>query len=170
MARPNLKRYEQRFLEAVRHRLPGVRGYREAGAAAQTDHRLRAYLADELDLYRDQLGTLRNLLIRRSRVDLLDDVEFLAHWMTQLADRFRTADYTYADFFRRGELTLDQVVRLYELDTALIQALQDLERRMGEMASATDLGLYLQDLTEAVRQIQTLFEQRTQITGRPWGP
>jgi len=89
--------------------------------------------------------------------------------MTQLADRFRTADYTYADFFRRGELTLDQVVRLYELDTALIQALQDLERRMGEMASATDFGLYLQDLTEAVRQIQTLFEQRTQITGRPWG-
>ncbi|MCS7311551.1 MAG: hypothetical protein NZ742_01345 [Acidobacteria bacterium] len=165
MARLNLKQYEQRFRKALGARLPDVRGYQEAGVATQTDHRLRAYLADELDCHREQLSTFRNLLLRRSRVDLIDDVEFLARRMTHLADRLRTADYTYADFFSRGPLTVEQKARLYELDTALIQALQDLEHLMGEMMSAIDPGLYLRDLTEAVQRIQTLFDQRTEMTG-----
>jgi len=167
LARPNLKQYEQRFLKAVGARLPDVRGYQGVEAAAQTDHRLRAYLADELDRYRDRLGAFRHHLLRSGRVDLLDDVEFLAHRMTQLADRLRTADYTYADFFSRGPLTVEQMIRLYELDTALLQALQDLERLMDQMTSVVDPGLYLRDLTEAVHRIQTLFDQRTEMTGRP---
>ncbi len=167
MTRPSLKQYERRFLKAVGARLPGIPGYREAGAAIQTDHRLRTYLADELDGYRDRLETFRHLLLRRGRTDLLDDVEFLVHRMTQLADRLRTANYTYADFFSRGPLTVEQTARLYELDTALIQALQELERLMGQMASAADPGLYLRDLTEALQRIQALFDQRTEMTGRP---
>lgn len=167
LTRPNLKQYEQRFRKAIGARLPDVQGYQGVEVATQTDHRLRTYLADELDRHRDQLGVFRNRLLRSGRVDLLDDVEFLAHRMTQLADRLRTADYTYADFFSRGPLTVEQMTRLYEIDTALIQALQDLEHLMDQMTSAVDPGLYLRDLTEVVHRIQSLFDQRTEMTGRP---
>ena len=158
---------EKNFLEKIADRIPGLAGYREKEAARDTDKRVREYMARELDLLRRKIEDFKGSLLNMGRLDLVDDVDLLSRKLTRLADAIRYATYGYAGLFDALKYREEELARLYEFDTSLIDYVEKLRERVNQISPSEDPLPIITGLNDTIDALDSTFQKRLQLFTRP---
>jgi hypothetical protein len=154
---------EKSFLEKVANAIPGLKGYRDKEARRDTDKRLREYMAAEIDRQRKALDALKRDLMGKGKLDLLDEADRVVRKMQKSADALRFASYGYAGFFDQVKLREEEIDRLYQHDSGILEQVRALEAQVEAAGSAADPAQALADLEAAVDALNAGIEGRKQV-------
>ena len=142
--------------EKVLHGVPGYHGYKKKELRRETDKTVREMISRQLMDQRARLSAVQADLVAGGQLSLLDDLERADRKLVLLADRVRTASYSYAPLFddlRVKEAELDALARF---DEALYG---DVSRVTAIIDNLTTLaGRPEQDWAESIRALITALD------------
>lgn len=151
--------------------LPGISGYVDKELRRDADKRLRELLALQLTEQKQQLFALQKQLLNSGGLRWLDDVDQVIQKLQTLTDRIRTASYGYAGLFDAVKIREEQLAALHQFDVDLanhVKAIGEiLPRLQAAIASNESLQSALQELSQAVTEMDTLFDHRREAILSP---
>ncbi|MGD0623585.1 MAG: hypothetical protein ABSB32_02580 [Thermodesulfobacteriota bacterium] len=116
-------------------RIPGVRTYRDREHRRETDKHLREHMASRLQEARSQLTCAILNLSQKGQYDLLEELDRVSSRIQQMADTIRYASYGYAGIFDLEKIREEELDRLYSIDLSLMDDLERLQAKVGELNS-----------------------------------
>jgi hypothetical protein len=158
-------------LERLLKGLPGISGYVDKELRRDADKRLRELLALQLTEQKQALFTIQKQLLSSGGLRWLDDVDQVIQKLQTLTDRIRTASYGYAGLFDAVKIGEDQLAALHQFDADLATQVAAigamLPRLQAAVTSNESLQPILQELTQAVTEMDTLFNRRREAVLSP---
>lgn len=158
-------------LERLLKGLPGISGYVDKELRRDADKRLRELLALQLTEQKQQLFALQKQLLSSGGLRWLDDVDQVIQKLQTVTDRIRTASYGYAGLFDAVKIGEEQLAALHQFDTDLVTQVAAmgaiLPRLQAAIVSNEALQPALQELTQAVVNLDTLFNHRREAVLSP---
>jgi hypothetical protein len=158
---------EKTFLDKVAQRVPGLAGYREASARRETDLQLREHIAGELELLRSRVAEIREVAEEEQDPDMVDDITRLDERLDRTAGALRSADYGSAEFFTRAEMQEQELARVYEFDSAMLEDLDLLSRDVGGLKYDNIGTLTLREVEGTLASIELRVANRKHLFENP---
>ncbi len=152
---------EEKLAESV----PGYKGYKQKEMRREADKLLRDTLVSRLRAVKRQLDTLQQDLISAGKFDLLDEVGSTITQLQTFIDRVRTASYGYGGLFDAVRVKEDDLDRLYQFDTQLLDYASRLEEAVNRAKAEVEgdvkpLILLIRDIA---REANVTFDEREEI-------
>lgn len=147
-------------------KIPGYSGYKEKELRREADHLLRDHIVNRMRSAKIQLDGLQQDLIAGAKYDLLDETGSAATQIQMFIDRVRTASYGYGGLFDAVKIKEDDLDRVYEFDSALVEYADRLEAAIGRAREGLDgedarsLILLVRDLA---REANVTFDRRADV-------
>ena len=152
-------------LEQWARKLPGVGGYIDREVRRDSDHVLRAQLAERTEAAIGQLSDAQRVLIDTLQIDLVDDVERLVVKLRKFTDGIRTAPAGYAGAFNQQAIGEPELEKLYDYDLHLLTNVETIEKAIAELQNTLAAGGAgdLSKLNIAAGELVTAFENRKNL-------
>lgn len=154
------------FLGKIRSTLSGFLGYVERDQRRQSDKILREAVADRYEKEWSRLSELQKDLVSEGQLELVDDLEASALKLRAFIDRVRTATYGYAGLFDHVRIGKDELAKLYQYDSALLEHAEAVSNAIDNV----EASLGSDGLPAAIRHLRTisqeavdLFDKRQQV-------
>jgi uncharacterized protein (DUF58 family) len=154
-------------------RIPGVRSYRDREHRRETDKHLREHMASRLQEARSQLTPIILNLSQKGQYDLLEELDRLSSRIQQMADTIRYASYGYAGIFDLEKIREEELDRLYSIDLSLMDDLERLQAKVGELNSQPPPEKGKEMSKESFHLLDALekrFRQRNDLMAGPPNP
>lgn len=153
-------------LEKLTKKLPGYKGYKDKELRREADKLLRVQVAGKLDEQRKRLAELQVELISGAQIEFLDDIERAVMKLQLLIDRVKTASYGYAGLFDAVKVKEDELDRLYEFDSKLLDLVDQIAAAVDKITSAISandgVGVAIAELILTVEQANLTFGHRNE--------
>lgn len=156
-----MEKSEKNFLERFADVIPGLSGYRAREDRRTTDKRLREYLASRIDRIREALDEQKLQLTNQGNLAALNDVGLLGRKLQAAGDSLRFASYGYSGFFDQLKIKEAQLDQLYGHDLKLAEAVDALEKVIGDPAHTSEQA------AAGVKAIEDLLAQRKSLFEAP---
>ncbi|HIP87570.1 MAG TPA: hypothetical protein EYH27_03935 [Anaerolineales bacterium] len=140
-------------LEKLIGQIPGYKGYKEKEMRRESDKLLRRTVAMQMELQRQRMDDLQKQLIAAGRFEYLDEIGNATTKLQTFIDRVRKATYGYAGLFDAVRVREEELDRLYDFDTKLLEYAERLSRALDTLETAIPSG---EGLAEAVRQVLSI--------------
>jgi hypothetical protein len=152
-------------LEQWARKLPGVGGYMDREVRRDSDHVLRAQLAERTEAAIGQLSAVQRTLVDTLQLDLVDDVERLVVKLRKFTDGIRTAAAGYAGAFNQQAIGEPELEKLYDYDLHLLTNVETIEKAIAELQNTLAAGGAgdLSKLNIAAGELVTAFENRKNL-------
>jgi hypothetical protein len=157
---------DQDVIRKLLSKIPGFGGYFERSNRRSSDKLLREYIANHYEEQWKRLSALQVDLVNNAQIDLVDDVERAALKIRQFIDRIRTAAYGVSSFFEATKVNEDELAAVYQYDTALMAALDELVRAIDNLESSigTDgANAAIRNVTSLAQKSVDAFNKRNEI-------
>ena len=157
---------EMTGFEKLVAKIPGYKGYKEKEQRRDADKLLREHITGRMRTVKTQLDALQTDLISAGKFGLLDEAGSAATQIQTFIDRVRTAPYGYGGLFDAVRIKEDDLDRVYEFDTSLVDYTGRIEAAIAraregvEGEDARSLVLIIRDLG---REANTTFDQRADV-------
>lgn len=156
-------------LERLLKGLPGISGYVDKELRRDADKRLRELIATQLTEQKQHLFALQKQLLSSGGLRWLDDVDQVIQKLQTVTDRIHTASYGYAGLFDAVKIGEEQLTALHDFDAALatdVATIGEIVTRL-QSADSASMSTTLQELSQAVTALDTLFNRRREAILSP---
>lgn len=160
---------EERGLERLLDKIPGISGYMEKGRRREADAMLRRTIADRLDESRKHLGAVTEEL-GQDMIKAIDHAEPLGRVntrLTGLAAKIRVAPEGYSGFFDAVKVKEDDLARIYAFDEGMLLFSDEIEASVSMLEKAVqddgDIKSAIRNLDGLVREADHKFNSRDEV-------
>lgn len=140
-------------LEKLLGKIPGYKGYKDKEIRRESDKLLRETVATQMEAQRQRMDDLQKQLITAGRFEYLDEMGNAATKLQTFIDRVRKAAYGYAGLFDAVRVREEELDRLYDFDTKLLEYAERLSTALDNLETSIPAG---EGLAEAVRQVLSI--------------
>ena len=152
---------EEKLTETV----PGYKGYKQKELRREADKLLRDTLVSRLRPIKRELDALQQDLISAGKFELLDEVGSTITQLQTFIDRVRTASYGYGGLFDAVRVKEDDLDRLYQFDSALLDYARRLEEAVGRARETVegDVKATVLLIRDIAREANNTFDEREEV-------
>ena len=158
-------------LEELIKGLPGIRDYVDKEVRRDADHRLRQFIAAQLEEQKMRLYDLQKKLMSSGGLKWTDDVDGVVQKLQTLIDRVRSASQGYAGLFDSVRIREEQLDALHRFDVALAERVAGLKETFDGLAQAIsdnkEVGAVVERASSAVTELSALFHKRDEAITNP---
>lgn len=147
-------------------KIPGFSGYIERQARRDSDKLLRETIFSRFRELEGRVSALQRDFISRGEIQYVDDLEASAIKLRTFADRVRTAARGYSSLFEAVKINEEELARLYEYDSALLDRADEVGRAIDNVEAAIGtegLPAALRALETTSRQAVEAFDRREEV-------
>jgi hypothetical protein len=147
-------------------KIPGFKGYIERQTRRDSDKVLRDMIANRVRDLEGQVSGLQREFISHGEIGFIDDLEAAAIKLRTFGDRIRTAPRGYSSLFEAVKINEQELSRLYEYDSTLLERLDSVSRAIDNVQSSigTDgLPASIRNLETAARECVEAYDRRDEV-------
>lgn len=146
---------DQDIIRKLFSKIPGFNGYVERENRRAADKILREAVADRFEELWQRISSIQTDLISAGGLEYIDDIERAAIKIRQFVDRIRHASYGYSPFFNATKVNEEELAKVYEFDSALL----DNGDIVGRAIDNIESSIGTDGLPAAIRHLTTLSQQ-----------
>ena len=155
---------QRNWIERLTEKIPGYSGYVERERRRDIDKLHRERVADRLRGLKSPLTELIRELSSSGRLMEVGPVDLAVKKLDRLENRVRFASYGYSGFFDAVRIEQDQLDSIYKFDLALVEQVDKLEAKLGELktnaSTAEGLKMASAEVASMLGEIDQAFDQR----------
>ncbi len=156
---------QRNVFERLTAMIPGFAGYQERETRRDIDKIQRDFCADKLFAQKTTLKRVLDDLITGGDIDGISPFEKLMNRIDRVAQKIRTADRGYSGLFDTVKVGEDELMRVYEHDLGLAEAVTEVAHKVAEM-NADDrdkLMTKVKETIELVDRVDEFFSKREEL-------
>lgn len=146
---------DQDFFKKIVSKIPGFSGYIERQNRRAADKLLREQIADRFEELWRRISSLQQEFVLQGELMHVDDLERAAIKLRTFIDRVRTASYGYSGFFDSIMVNEEELEKVYEYDSALLDLEDDVSRAIDNVEASVGTD----GLPASIRNLITIAEQ-----------
>jgi hypothetical protein len=156
---------QRNIVERIAAAIPGFSGYQERETRRDVDKLQRDFCADKLFAQKTTIKRVLEELISGGEIDGIAPFEKLMSRIDRVAQRIRTADRGYSGMFDTIKVGEDDLMRVYEYDLSLAEAVTEVAHKVSEMnADERDALLKkVKETIELVDRVDAFFSKREEV-------
>ncbi len=157
---------DQDFFKKIASKIPGFGGYIERQNRRAADKLLRETVADRFEELYQRISTLQTDLLAGGGITYVDDMEKAALKVRTFTDKIRTASYGYSGFFDAAKINEEELARVYEYDSAMLDLVDSVGRAIDnvEASIGTDgLPAAIRNLVTTANECLLVFNRRDEV-------
>jgi len=147
-------------------KIPGFSGYIERQARRDSDKVLRDMIANRVRELEGRVSALQREFISHGEIAYVDDLEAAAIKLRTFGDKVRTAPRGYSSLFEAVKINEDELTRLYEYDSTLLDKLETVSLAIDNVQSSvgTDgLPASIRNLETSARECIEAYNRRDEV-------
>jgi len=157
---------DQDIFKKLASKIPGFSGYIERQNRRAADKLLRETVADRFEELWQRVSSLQTDFITQGEILYVDDLEKAAIKLRTFIDKIRRASYGYSGFFDATKVNEEELTRVYEYDSALLELVDEVGRAIDnvEASMGTDgLPASIRNLVSKGQDCLTAFNRRDEV-------
>ena len=157
---------DQDIFKKIASKIPGFGGYIERQNRRAADKLLRETIADRFEELWQRVSSLQTDFISQGEILYVDDLEKAAIKLRTFIDKIRRASYGYSGFFDATKVNEEELARVYEYDSALLELVDEVSRAIDnvEASMGTDgLPAAIRNLVTKGQDCITAFNRRDEV-------
>ena len=160
---------DERLLEKIMLAIPGFRGYKAKEQRREADKIIREFLSSRLQEARNMLQDIYETVAGGKAPLALDPIDRLMAIFDRVSEKVNHASYGYAGFFDATKIEEDDLDRMINFDTQLVESAKGLAQKVQvfkddlEGGKFDNLEAYESDLRKTIEGFETTFDQRKDV-------
>jgi hypothetical protein len=156
---------QRNIVERIAAAIPGFSGYQERETRRDVDKVQRDFCAAKLFGQKTPIKRVLEELITGGDIDGISPFEKLMSRIDRVAQRIRTADRGYSGLFDTVKVDEDDLMRVYEYDLSLAEAVTEVAHKVAEMDSSDRQKLMgkVKETIELVDRVDAFFTKREEV-------
>lgn len=157
---------DQDPFKSIISKIPGFDGYVEQTNRRNADKLLREQISERYAQLRKQIGELQQDFAKTGELTYLDDLETAATKLQTFIDKIKNAAYGYSSFFEAVKIGEEELARLYQFDSALLNMEDEIRRGIDNVAASvgTDgMPASVRHLVGLTRELVSAFDRREEV-------
>jgi len=142
---------DQDFFKKIASKIPGFKGYIERSNRRAADKLIRETVATRFEELWQRISSLQTDFLSQGELLYLDDLEKAAIKLRTFIDKIRRASYGYSGFFDAAKVNEDELARVYEYDSAML----DLVDEVGNAIDNVEASMGTDGLPASIRNLVT---------------
>lgn len=164
MVDPSRHAADRNWVEAILRHVPGFRGYLEQEYRRESDHLLRAWLADQLQGAKSSLDDYLQTLVAAMKLDDLPTWERVRARLDGLIGKLRSAERGYSGAFSFVRIREDELDQVYQIDQGLVDVVSALVTALGKLSTGDATPATLATgLLRQIDELDKLFARRSEV-------
>ena len=155
---------QRNWLERLGDKIPGYSGYVAKERRRDVDKMHREHLAERIRAAKQPLTDAVREMTSTGRLFEVGPVDRVLKKIDHVENRVRYASYGYAGFFDAVKIEEPQLDQIYRFDLALVEKVEELERRAQEVKAGGSTPDGLKQASAAAERaaddLNTTFDQR----------
>lgn len=168
---PNLDNLKKKIqdnrdlIDRIIVKFPGFKGYVEKAESYAADKIVRELLSDRMQGFKNDINAKLVELEKKQERDKLGELDSLTMKIETLIRKCQHADFGKTAVLSSTTISEDDKNRLLEYDWRLISALDELDKKIGELrGSATgDIGPVITGIGDTLRTFDKNFDERKNV-------
>lgn len=152
----------QGLLGKIRNFLSGFIGYFERDQRREADKMLREAVANRYQEQWERISALQRQLIAEGDLEHVDNLEAAALKIRTFVDRVEGASYGYAGFFDHVQIGGEELAKIYEYDSALLESVE----RVGHAIDNVETSIGSEGLPAALRNLESISQEVIDVYNR----
>ena len=140
---------DQDIFKKLGSKIPGLSEFIERQNYRSADKLLRETIADHFEALYKRISALQTDFISQGEILYVDDLEKSALKLRTFIDKIRRATYGYSGLFDATKVNEEELARVYEYDSALL----DLEDEVGRAIDNVEASMGTDGLPAAIRHL-----------------
>ncbi len=155
---------ETRLVEKIGLVIPGYRGYRLREMRRDADKLVRSHLYRRLSQSRDDLKASFQRIVDVRLVDAYADMDRLVTRLDAVASQINYAPYGYAGYFDPVKIQEDDLDRIIDYDSKLVDQLNELDAKVKQFRTNVESG-HFADVQKGVQEIRSTVDAIDRLMG-----
>lgn len=160
---------DEQLLEKIMLAVPGFRGYKAKEQRREADKKIRDFVYSKLQEARNGLQDIYQI-VGESRVpEALRPIDRLTAIFDRVSEKVHHASYGYGGFFDATKIDEDDLDRMINFDTQLVEGAKGVAQRVQAFKDEVQTGkfdnleAYESELRKTVEGFETIFDQRKDV-------
>jgi hypothetical protein len=157
---------DQDIFKKIASKIPGFSGYIERSNRRAADKLLRETIAERFEELWQRISSLQTDFISQGEILYLDDLEKAAIKLRTFIDKVRRASYGYSGFFDAAKVNEDELARVYEYDSAMLDLVDEVGRAIDNVEASLGTDGFPASIRNLVTKAQdciTNFNRRDEV-------
>lgn len=156
---------QRNIVERIASAIPGFAGYLEAETRRDVDKLQRDFCADKLFAQKTPIKRVLDDLVTAGEIDGIGPFDKLMNRIDRVAQRIKNADRGYSGLFATVKVDDDDLMRVYEYDLSLAEAVTEVAHKVAEMDAEDRAKLMgkVKETIELVDRVDSFFAKREEI-------
>lgn len=156
---------QRNIVERIASAIPGFAGYLERETRRDVDKLQRDFCADKLFAQKTPIKRVLDDLVTAGEIDGIAPFDKLMNRIDRVAQRIKNADRGYSGLFATVKVDEDDLMRVYEYDLSLAEAVTEVAHKVAEMDADDRAKLMgkVKETIELVDRVDSFFAKREEI-------
>ena len=160
---------QMRLSERIAAFVPGFRGYKEKELRRESDKLIRNHLYLKLNQERNDIRAIFQRLADRRYMDVLTDMDRLNAKMDRMVAKVNHASYGYSGFFDVVKIKEENLDRMIDFDTKLIDGISAIATEVDNYKTDIDKNEFnnskqrIQSIVDALDKFEAAFDSRQEV-------
>jgi hypothetical protein len=160
---------DEQLLEKIMLAVPGFRGYKAKEQRREADKVIRDFVYSKLQEGRNELQDIYQIVAESRVPEALHPIDRLTAIFDRVSEKVHHASYGFAGFFDATKIDEDDLDRMINFDTQLVEAAKGLAQRVQAFKDEVQAGkfdrleAYEAELRKTVEGFETTFDQRKDV-------
>ena len=150
-------RSETRLIEKIGLAIPGYRGYKLKELRREADKLIRSYMYRQLTLTRDDLKVIFQKLVDSKVTEAYQEIDRLIARLDAVSSQINYASYGYAGFFDAVKINEDELDRMMDFDSKLVDNVKALSEEVKKLKDDVADG-YFGNVMNSVKSIRGMVD------------
>lgn len=160
---------DEQLLEKIMLAVPGFRGYKAKEQRREADKKIRDFVYSKLQEARNGLQDIYQIVAESRVPEALHPIDRLTAIFDRVSEKVHHASYGYGGFFDATKIDEDDLDRMINFDTQLVEGAKGLAQRVQAFKDEVQTGkfdnleAYESELRKTVEGFETIFDQRKDV-------
>ncbi len=157
---------DQDVFKRIASKIPGFSGYVERQNRRAADKLLRETLADRFEELYQRISAVQADFVSQGDIAYVDDLEKAALKVRTFIDKVRRASYGYSGFFDAVKINEEELARVYQYDSAMLDFAESVNRAIDNVEASVDsdgLPAAIRNLVSTAQECLDVFNRRDEV-------
>ena len=160
---------DEQLLEKIMLAVPGFRGYKAKEQRREADKKIRDFVSSRLQEARNDLQDIYQIVAEKRVPEALHPIDRLTAIFDRVSEKVHHASYGYAGFFDATKIDEDDLDRMIDFDTQLVEGAKGVAQRVQAFKDEVQAGkfdsleAYESELRKTIEGFETTFDQRKDV-------
>lgn len=160
---------DEQLLEKIMLAVPGFRGYKAKEQRREADKEIRDFVYSRLQEARNELQDIYQIVAESRVPEALHPIDRLTAIFDRVSEKVHHASYGYAGFFDATKIDEEDLDRMINFDTQLLEGAKGIAQRVQafkdevQASKFDNLEAYESELRKTIEGFETTFDQRKDV-------